>query len=101
MTRWMQRGSDGGWTEMPRIMQRGRTESRTEMTAEMVRDRTDAVGVGHGRIKKGSDSAVRLDGGQGRNECINGLVVDSTLGDFEGIGKKYREILVISKAAEP
>ena len=59
VTRWMQRGSDGGWTEMPRIMQRGRTEGRTEMTAEMVRGRTDAAGVGHGRIKKGSDSAVR------------------------------------------
>ena len=68
------------------------------MTAEMVRGRTDAAGVGHGRIKKGSDSAVRLDGGQGRNECINGLVVDSTLGDFEGIGKKSVEFLVISKA---
>ena len=52
-------GFGRGWTEMPRIMQRGRTESRTEMTAEMVRGRTDAAGVGHGRIKKGSDSAVR------------------------------------------
>ena len=50
--------------------------------------------------EKGSDSAVRLDGGQRRNECINGLVVDSTLGDFEGIGKKSLEFLVISKAAE-
>ena len=52
-------GFGRGWTEMPRIMQRGRTEGRTEMTAEMVRGRTDAAGVGHGRIKKGSDSAVR------------------------------------------
>ena len=52
VTRWMQRGSDGGWTEIPRIMQRGRMEGRTEMTAEMVRDRTDAVGVGRGRIKR-------------------------------------------------
>ena len=67
-------GFGRGWTEMPRIMQRGRTEGRTEMTAEMVRGRTDAAGVGHGRIKKGSDPAVRLDGGQDRNECINGLV---------------------------
>ena len=49
------RGMDG----KPRIMQRGRVEGRTEMTAEMVRGRTDAAGVGHGRIKKGSDSAVR------------------------------------------
>ena len=48
--------------------------------------------------EKGSDSAVREDGGQRRNECINGFVVDSTLGDFEGNGKKSLEFLVISKA---
>ena len=61
---------------------------------------SDGCSGGRTRLEeKGSDSAVGQDTEQDTNECINGLVVDSTLEDFEGIGKKCREILVISNGS--